>query len=107
MFSITSSPRLSGVVDGDLIPGLDESPTMTHALLPVPDLTKTAEVSGLLARLTEVEPPSGAYNRLIQAIFDGRLESVKVGGRHFVPRRALPRAAEILGLSVDPNLFTP
>ncbi len=64
----------------------------------IPELIRTSEVSGVLARLASAPAPEGSYGRLMRAMFDGRLETQKIKGRHYVPRRALASAAEIIGM---------
>jgi hypothetical protein len=68
-------------------------------LLQTHDLIEMQAVASEVARQAGVLPPPNSYNRLKGAAYDGRLETVKIGGRRYMPRSELPRAFEILGLS--------
>ena len=62
------------------------------------DLIEMQAVASEIARQAGTMPPPNSYNRLKGAAYDGRLETVKIGGRRYMPRSELPRAVEILGL---------
>jgi hypothetical protein len=62
------------------------------------DLIEMQAVASEIARQAGTMPPPNSYNRLKGAAYDGRLATVKIGGRRYMPRSELPRAVEILGL---------
>jgi hypothetical protein len=62
------------------------------------DLIEMQAVASEIARQDGTMPPPNSYNRLKGAAYDGRLATVKIGGRRYMPRSELPRAVEILGL---------
>jgi hypothetical protein len=63
-----------------------------------PELIEMQAVASEVARQAGTMPPPNSYNRLKGAAYDGRLATVKIGGRRYMPRSELPRAVEILGL---------
>ena len=65
-----------------------------------PELIEMQAVASEVARQAGTMPPPNSYNRLKGAAYDGRLTTVKIGGRRYMPRSELPRAVEILGLQV-------
>jgi hypothetical protein len=64
------------------------------------DLIALPVLASETAKLCGTLPPRGSYVRLRNAAYDGRLETVKIQGRVYVPRSALPFAAAELGLQV-------
>jgi len=64
------------------------------------DLIALPVLASETAKLCGALPPRGSYARLRNAVYDGRLETVKIQGRVYVPRSELPLAAAELGLTV-------
>ncbi len=61
---------------------------------PIPLLLAPSEA----AKPYGVAVPRGAYNRVRMAVYEGRVEATRIGGRIFVPRSALAAVAVELGL---------